>query len=88
MNTLDVSKVIYRNEILKEYPEKFSGTRGKMTDKYHIHLKSNAQPVIPIRVPFSMFNELKETLDNLVIDGIKKPVNKPCEWISSLVICS
>ncbi|GFY00225.1 transposon Ty3-I Gag-Pol polyprotein [Trichonephila clavipes] len=55
---------------------------------YHITLKDNAVPVIhpPRRVPLDLQPKLKITLDRLEKEGILSKVNKPTDWVQSLVI--
>ncbi|GFX79983.1 transposon Ty3-I Gag-Pol polyprotein [Trichonephila clavipes] len=54
----------------------------------HITLKDNAVPVIhpPRRVPLALQPKLKSTLDRLEKEGIVSKVNKPTDWVQSLVI--
>ncbi|GBN62739.1 Uncharacterized protein K02A2.6, partial [Araneus ventricosus] len=62
---------------------------GEFPDElYHITLKDNAIPVIhpPRRVPQALQPKLKETLDKLEKEKIVSKVNKPTDWVQSLVI--
>ncbi|GFS79378.1 transposon Ty3-I Gag-Pol polyprotein [Trichonephila clavipes] len=57
-------------------------------EPYHITFKDNAVPVIhpPRRVPQALQPKLKSTLDKLEKEGIVSKVNKPTDWVQSLVI--
>ncbi|GBM84853.1 Transposon Ty3-I Gag-Pol polyprotein [Araneus ventricosus] len=57
-------------------------------EPYHITLKDNAIPVIhpPRRVPQALQPKLKETLYKLEKEENVSKVNKPTNWVQSLVI--
>ncbi|GBO31314.1 hypothetical protein AVEN_94970-1 [Araneus ventricosus] len=57
-------------------------------EPYHITLKDDAIPVIhpPRRVPQALQPKLKETLDKLEKEKIVSKVNKPTDWVQSLVM--
>lgn len=79
---------ISKNELINLYKDVFTGTGEFPDEPYHITLKENAVPVIhpPRRVPLSLQPKLKETLDKLEKEGIVSKVNKPTDWVQSLVI--
>ncbi|GFT45668.1 transposon Tf2-9 polyprotein [Nephila pilipes] len=64
------------------------GIGGFPNEPYHITLKDNSVPVIhpPRRVPQALQPKLKSTLNNLEKEGIVSKVNKPTDWVQSLVI--
>ncbi|GFU78976.1 transposon Ty3-I Gag-Pol polyprotein [Trichonephila clavipes] len=66
----------------------FTGVGEFPNEPYHIALKDNAVPVIhpPRRVPLDLQPKLKITLDILEKEGIVSKVNKPTDWVQSLVI--
>ena len=61
---------------------------GLVEGEYHIELKENAVPVIhaPRKIPLSLMPKLKETLDDLESSGVVSKVEKPTDWVNSLVI--
>ncbi|GBN77551.1 Retrovirus-related Pol polyprotein from transposon opus [Araneus ventricosus] len=73
---------------MDQYSEVFKGLGEFPGKPYHIEIKSEIKPVInaPRRVPQSLHKELEKTLNELVQLGIVSPVNKPTEWVNSLVI--
>ncbi|GBN40363.1 Uncharacterized protein K02A2.6, partial [Araneus ventricosus] len=77
-----------KNELIKQYKDVFTGTGEFPDEPYHITLKDNAIPVIhpPRRVPQALQPKLKETLDKLEKEKIVSKVNKPTDWVQSLVI--
>lgn len=73
--------------MLKEkYPIVFKGlgTLGM----YHITLEDKHVPVInpPRRIPHSLKERLKQTIDKNVKCGVLVKVDKPTDWVSNLVI--
>ncbi|GBN26985.1 Retrovirus-related Pol polyprotein from transposon 17.6, partial [Araneus ventricosus] len=70
------------------YETVFEGLGKFPGEEYHIELKPNAVPVIhpPRRVPQALQSRLKETLNRLEADKIISKVNKPTDWVQSLVI--
>lgn len=75
------------SEILSEFSDLFNGI-GCIKYSYHMILKENAQPVIsPIRrVPLSLINKLKESIDDLVEKKIIAKVEGPSDWVHPLVL--
>ncbi|GFS69044.1 retrovirus-related Pol polyprotein from transposon opus [Nephila pilipes] len=80
--------VISKNELIKQYKDVFTGIGEFPSEPYYITLKDNSVPVIqpPIRVPRALQPMLKSTLNNLEKEGIVSKVNKPTDWVQSLVI--
>ncbi|GBN11898.1 Transposon Ty3-I Gag-Pol polyprotein [Araneus ventricosus] len=87
IDAIECSK-ISKNELIKQYKDVFTGTGEFPDEPYHITLKVNAIPVIhpPRRVPQALQTKLKETLDKLEKEKIVSKVNKPTDWVQSLVI--
>ncbi|GBN78695.1 hypothetical protein AVEN_16114-1 [Araneus ventricosus] len=87
IDAIECSK-ISKNELIKQYKDVFIGTGEFPDELYHITLKDNAIPVIhpPRRVPQALQPKLKETLDKLEKEKIVSKVNKPTDWVQSLVI--
>ncbi|GBO23467.1 Transposon Ty3-I Gag-Pol polyprotein [Araneus ventricosus] len=81
-------ETISKDSIMDQYSEVFNGLGEFPGKPYHIEIKSEIKPVInaPRRVPQSLHKELEKTLNELVQLGIVSPVNKPTEWVNSLVI--
>ncbi|GFT25449.1 transposon Tf2-6 polyprotein [Nephila pilipes] len=80
--------VISKNELIKQYKDVFTGIGEFPSEPYHITLKDNSVLVIhpPRRVPQALQPKLKSTLNNLEKEGIVSKVNKPTDWVQSLVI--
>jgi len=73
--------------ILNEYKDLTVGI-GCLKIDHEIKLKPNSQPVIhaPRKVPFLLRDKLKCKLDELVNQNIIEKVDRPTEWVNSLVI--
>ncbi|KAJ3655671.1 hypothetical protein Zmor_014792 [Zophobas morio] len=80
-------KTLTEENFLDENKDLFVGT-GKFGGVHKILLRKNAIPVNrpPRRVPISIKNKLKLTLNDLEQKGIISKVNRPVEWASNLVI--
>ncbi|GFS90805.1 uncharacterized protein K02A2.6 [Nephila pilipes] len=80
--------VISKNELIKQYKDVFTGIGEFPSEPYHITLKDNSVPVIhpPRRVPQALQPKLTSTLNNLEKEGIVSKVNKPTDWVQSLVL--
>jgi hypothetical protein len=74
-------------DIIEEYNDVFTGL-GLVEGDYHIELQENATPTIqpPRKVPLSLIPKLKETLDNLTKSGVISKLDRPTDWVNSLVI--
>ncbi|XP_021340552.1 uncharacterized protein K02A2.6-like [Mizuhopecten yessoensis] len=79
--TLNKSKLVEDNQ------DVFTGL-GKFKGQYHIELDPSVQPVIhpPRKIPFSLQSRLQETLRKLEADDIIAAVDKPTEWVNSIVL--
>ena len=61
---------------------------GCLKDEVKIHLRSDEVPVIypPRKVPISLHKKLKDELHRMVRLEVIQPIDKPTEWVLSLVI--
>lgn len=77
-----------KEQILTSYEEVFKGLGCFPGEPYKITLKEEVTPVInpPRRVPQALHELLKQTLTALESQGIITQVNKPTDWVSSLVV--
>ena len=82
-----VSEPITHNALLSEYAELFTNELGTLPVQYKIKLKENVSGVIkpPRRVPLAMEEKVKMKLDDMVATGVLAPVDRPTEWVSSMV---
>ena len=75
--------------IFENYTSVFSGV-GKLSDKhmYKITVDKDVTPVVHTcrRVPFKLHARLQSTLDSMEANGIISKVDKPTDWVNSLVI--
>ena len=75
-----------KTDLLEEYEDVFVGL-GLVEREHYIDLEENAKPIQPPRkVPLSLLPKLKETLDNLAKSGVESKLNRPTNWVNSLVI--
>ena len=74
-------------DIIEDYKDVFTGL-GLVEGEYHIELQENAKATIqpPRKVPLSLIPKLKETLDNLTKSGVISKLDRPTDWVNSLVI--
>ena len=75
-----------KQDVLEEYKDVFMGL-GKF-EPYHIAIENGAEPVIhpPRRVSHGLHDRLKEKLDQMEREEIIAKVDKPTNWVNSLVI--
>ena len=66
------------------------GEIGCLKRTHHIEFKEDVKPIIaPIRkIPFALKDKLKEELHRMMKLEIIDPVEKPTDWVNSLVIVS
>jgi hypothetical protein len=78
-----------KETLMKEYPDRFEGL-GTFKDMkpYHITLESDAEPVIhpPRQVPVHLRDHFKQEIDNMLKVGVITPVEKPTDWVNSVVL--
>ena len=74
-------------ELQSQYADVFDGL-GCLPGKHSIVVDPTVQPVVnPCRkVPFALHNKLKEELDRMVDLKVIAPVDKPTDWVNSIVI--
>ena len=78
------------NDILKRYPDLFTGI-GKIKDfQVELHIDPHVPPVTqPHRlIPFHLRKKLDAELGKLERQGIIEPVDGPTPWVSPLVVTS
>ena len=73
-----------KEHIIHDYPEVFERL-GSMDGEYHIVVdKTVIHP--PRKVPYSILGKLKEKYSQLEKIGVVQKVDKPNQWVNSLVI--
>ena len=83
-----------KQTLIDEFPQVFHRSTPFMTMKckpVHIHIKPNATPVArhtPVPIPIHWREQVKESLDRDVRDGIIEPVpiGEPVTWCSPMVV--
>ena len=78
----------YQSKMVAEFQEVFAADNiGCLPAKHHIQLDESVKPVIhaPRRVPVALRSRVKEELDRMEKLGVIRPVNKPTDWVSSMV---
>ena len=80
--------LISKAAITEKYATVFGDGIGELEGEYRIRLDDAVDPIqhAPRRVPVALRDRLKATLDDMVRDDIIKAVEKPTEWISSMVV--
>ena len=60
---------------------------GELPEEYHIDVDKNVKPVehATHRVPLPLQEKLNEKIEEMVKEGIITKVEKPIDWINSLV---
>ncbi len=87
IHSIGTSSPITKEELISRYEDNFKGL-GKFSEKYHIELDPTVKPVIhpPRKVPYSLQEKLKDTLDKLEKADVVAKVEQPTDWVQSLVI--
>ena len=80
--------LISKAAITEKYATVFGDGIGELEGEYRIRLDDTVDPIqhAPRRVPVALRDRLKATLDDMVRDDIIEAVEKPTEWISSMVV--
>ena len=80
--------LISKAAITEKYATVFGDGIGELEGEYRIRLDDAVDPIqhAPRRVPVALKDRLKATLDDMVRDDIIEAVEKPTEWISSMVV--
>ena len=70
-----------------EYADVFQGL-GRLKDSYSIEIDDFIRPVVhaPRRIPVPMRNKVDEKLEQLINEGVIKPVTDATYWVSSMVV--
>ncbi|KAJ8412727.1 hypothetical protein AAFF_G00116780 [Aldrovandia affinis] len=76
-----------KQDLLQQYSSVFEGL-GEFPGEHHICTDPKVPPVIHgcRRIPYSVYDRLKDTLDDLQKRGVISRVTKPTAWVSSLCI--
>lgn len=84
---IDVNPVVSNVDVFNDYPDLFDGKLGCLPVQYHITLNPSVKPIVdpPRRVPVAMRIKIKDELDRMQQIGVIEPVQKPTEWVSSMV---
>ena len=64
------------------------GDLGCLPEEYHIHVDPTIKPVVhpARRVPFALRDKLKSELDRMTLLGVIEKVEKPTDWVNSIVV--
>jgi hypothetical protein len=86
----EISEDVQCHSSLKEEFSDCFGEIGCLKKTHHIELRDDIKPVVvPVRkVPFALKPKLKEELQRMVDLNVIEPVEKPTEWVNTLVIVS
>lgn len=76
-----------KEELLQRYASVFKGL-GQFPGEHQIHVDPKVPPVVHgcRKIPFAVWDRLKETLDIQEQRSVCRKVTKPTPWVSSLVI--
>ena len=76
-----------REGVIQRHPLVFGVGVGLLEGKYHIRINTGVDSVqhAPRRVPVAIREQLRSTLEELVVQDIIAPITQPTPWISSLV---
>ena len=79
--------VLTKDILFEIYGDVFTGI-GEYKKPYHIEVDSSVPPVIQHcrKVPYARYDNLQQTLSDLVEKGIVASVDKPTDWVHNLVI--
>ncbi|XP_059057447.1 uncharacterized protein LOC131851041 [Achroia grisella] len=84
---MSVSTEDSNNKILNKYLDVFTGL-GCLPGKYKIKLHKNISPVVhaPRKLPIALKENVKNTLLEMVNDGIIAKVEGPTDWVNSMTV--
>ncbi|XP_072400425.1 uncharacterized protein [Diabrotica undecimpunctata] len=87
VNVIETTLPTKKEDILIMFKTIFQGL-GRMPGYCNIELSDDAKPVIQYsrKIPLSMHDKLKETLDSLEEDKVIEKVEYPTEWVNNLLI--
>ena len=74
-------------EVIRQFPEVFHGL-DCLDKPYHIQIDSKITPVVNQlkSQPVALRDRLKQTLEEMEMDGVIKKVDQPTEWVNSVVV--
>ena len=77
-----------REQLREMYPECFGGIGTFKNCKYHIEIDKSVRPVVHgvRKVALALIPRLDQALDKMEKDGIIVKVNRPTDWVNSLVV--
>ena len=80
------NKHLTKATVLTQYAKAFQGI-GLFPGKCTIHLDPSISPVVnpPRRIPVALRDKVKQELDRMLKLNIIAKVNKPIEWVNSMV---
>ena len=83
----NVRQGMTKEQVLDDYKDVFTGI-GLFPGEYRITVNPDVKPVIHTarKVPFALQKRLKEELQDMQKKDVIAPVEKPTEWVSSLVV--
>jgi transposase InsO family protein len=75
------------NLFVNKFSDIFEGL-GCLPFKCHIHINPNVQPIIdaPRKIPFALYDQLGEELNNMCKTNVIEKVTTPTSWVSSIVL--
>jgi len=84
---VDIVDTVKSGDILDEFSDLFTGI-GSIAGEHHIVIDDTVPPVVhpPRRIPLTVEAKLKNTLDNLEINGIITKQQSPTKWMNSLLV--
>ncbi len=73
--------------LIDKYPDVFEGL-GCLPGELHLEIDKTVPPVqhVPRKVPIAMKSQVKDKIDAMVKAGVLAKVDKPTDWISSMVV--
>ena len=78
---------ILTHELIREYPD-LQKTTGTLPGEHKIKLEESAKGVVhpPRRLPAAIRDKAIADLENMEANSYIKQVDKPTEWVSSMVV--
>ncbi|MGH0159873.1 UNVERIFIED_CONTAM: hypothetical protein FKN15_038442 [Acipenser sinensis] len=75
------------DNVIKNYSDVFKGI-GYLSEPYHIQIKTDVMPVVhaPRKIPITLTDKLKRELERMEELEVIAKVDKPTEWVNSVVI--
>ena len=79
----------YKNNVISDYPQLFTGLGEMHGTPHHIHLADNATPYslcTPRRVPVLLIAKVDATLGKMESQGVIRRIDEPTEWCAGMVV--